>query len=64
MSGKLWIYWVVTVPATIVIVVLWWVWLANSDAITRFLVNGVVRVRTMMEAAVCWVWGKKEFTIE
>lgn len=37
MSGKLWIYWATTVPATIVIVVLWELWLANSDAIIKFL---------------------------
>ncbi|KAK4156191.1 hypothetical protein C8A00DRAFT_31001 [Chaetomidium leptoderma] len=36
-SGKLWIYWITTVPATIIIVVLWRIWLANSDPITRFL---------------------------
>ncbi|KAK0748327.1 hypothetical protein B0T21DRAFT_356331 [Apiosordaria backusii] len=32
-SGKMWIYWVTTLPATILIVVLWRVWLGNSDAI-------------------------------
>ncbi|KAK4041445.1 hypothetical protein C8A01DRAFT_45405 [Parachaetomium inaequale] len=35
-SDKLWLYWVTTVPATIIIVVLWRAWLANSDPITRF----------------------------
>ncbi|VBB72038.1 Putative protein of unknown function [Podospora comata] len=32
-SGKMWIYWVTTLPATILIVILWRVWLGNSDAI-------------------------------
>jgi hypothetical protein len=35
-SNKLWVYWVTTVPATIVIVIVWRVWLAKSDPITRF----------------------------
>lgn len=29
----MWIYWVTTLPATILIVILWRVWLGNSDAI-------------------------------
>jgi Mg2+ and Co2+ transporter CorA len=44
-SDKLWVYWVTTVPATIVIVVLWRVWLANSDAITRFMKQQVKSFR-------------------
>ncbi|KAL2021634.1 hypothetical protein VTK56DRAFT_6987 [Thermocarpiscus australiensis] len=36
-SGKLWIYWAITVPATIVIVIVWRIWLANSDVIMGFL---------------------------
>ena len=57
-SGKLWIYWVVTVPATIIIVVLWWVWLANSDAITRFLLRGVARLRTVLGTVVATLQGR------
>ncbi|KAK4245657.1 hypothetical protein C7999DRAFT_42807 [Corynascus novoguineensis] len=35
-SDKLWIYWATTVPATIITVALWRVWLANGDAIAKF----------------------------
>ncbi|KAL2132605.1 hypothetical protein VTI74DRAFT_3595 [Chaetomium olivicolor] len=38
-SGKLWIYWAATVPATIIIVILWRTWLANSDAIMSSVEN-------------------------
>ncbi|KAK3335949.1 hypothetical protein B0T19DRAFT_408056 [Cercophora scortea] len=40
-SNKLWVYWVIIVPATIIIVILWRVWLANSDRITKFLGAGM-----------------------
>lgn len=33
----MWVYWATTIPATIVVVVLWQIWLANSDAIVHFL---------------------------
>ncbi|KAK4129170.1 hypothetical protein N657DRAFT_676831 [Parathielavia appendiculata] len=36
-SDKLWIYWATTIPATIATVVLWQNWLANGDAIKKFL---------------------------
>jgi hypothetical protein len=29
-SNRLWVYWVITVPATIVVVIIWNVWLAYS----------------------------------
>lgn len=35
-SDKLWIYWATTVPATIITVALWRIWLANGDAIAKF----------------------------
>ncbi|KAK4132809.1 hypothetical protein BT67DRAFT_450775 [Trichocladium antarcticum] len=35
-SDKLWIYWATTVPGTIVIVILWRIWLAHSDSIIGF----------------------------
>ncbi|KAK4177754.1 hypothetical protein QBC36DRAFT_326389 [Triangularia setosa] len=35
-SGKMWIYWVTTLPATLLIVILWRVWLGNSDAIVAW----------------------------
>ena len=59
----MWIYWVVTVPATIIIVVLWWVWLANSDAITRFFLTGVAGFHTVLEAVVLWFLNRRKFTI-
>ncbi|GAB1310594.1 hypothetical protein MFIFM68171_00804 [Madurella fahalii] len=36
-SGKMWIYWAITLPATIVIVVIWRIWIAESDEIMGFL---------------------------
>ncbi|AEO53672.1 hypothetical protein MYCTH_2295331 [Thermothelomyces thermophilus ATCC 42464] len=35
-SDKLWIYWATTIPATIVTVVLWQVWLVYGDVIAKF----------------------------
>lgn len=49
MSDQLWIYWVTTVPATIIIVVLWRIWLANSDAITRSTKEWLERARALWE---------------
>ncbi|KAK3941799.1 hypothetical protein QBC46DRAFT_381473 [Diplogelasinospora grovesii] len=36
-SGKLWVYWAVTIPLTILVVVVWRVWLACSDRIMKSL---------------------------
>lgn len=36
MSDKLWIYWATTIPATVVSVLLWRMWLAHNDSIVQF----------------------------
>ena len=41
MSNKLWIYWITAIPATIVSVVLWRMWLAYNDSIVRFFKRGL-----------------------
>jgi hypothetical protein len=38
-SNRLWIYWVITVPATIVVVIIWNIWLAYSR-LQKFLKTG------------------------
>ncbi len=35
MSDKLWVYWVTAIPATIISVVLWRIWLARNDTIVQ-----------------------------
>jgi hypothetical protein len=35
-SDKLWIYWATTIPATVVSVILWRMWLAHNDFIVKF----------------------------
>lgn len=38
-SNRLWIYWVITVPATVVVVIAWYLWLAHSR-VRNFLKTG------------------------
>ena len=51
-SDKLWVYWATTVPATIVIVVLWRIWLANSDELLH------LYAKTLVGAKNAWKRGK------
>ncbi|KAK3694517.1 hypothetical protein B0T22DRAFT_452698 [Podospora appendiculata] len=46
-SSKLWVYWATIVPATIIIVILWRVWLASSDRIAKFLGAGMEWVKDL-----------------
>ena len=36
MSDQLWIYWAAAIPATIVSVVLGWMWPAHNDSLGKF----------------------------
>ena len=49
-SNKLWIYFVTTVPATFVIVIVWRVWLAKSDPITRFFKQQIKWLRALWKS--------------
>jgi hypothetical protein len=35
-SSQQWIYWATAVPATIIVVILWSIWLAHNDTIVGF----------------------------
>lgn len=45
-SDKMWIYWATTIPATIVIVIIWRIWILYSDVAMDF----VQKIKT-------WCWG-------
>jgi hypothetical protein len=38
-SNRLWIYWVITVPATVIVVIIWNLWLAHSR-VQKYLKSG------------------------
>ncbi len=49
MSDKLWIFWVTSVPATIITVVLWRSWLAHNDPIMQFFMGWPGRARALLK---------------
>ncbi len=49
MSDKLWIFWVTSVPATIVTVVLWQSCLAYNDPIVQFFMGWLGRAHVLFK---------------
>ena len=47
MSDKLWIFWVTSVPATIITVFLWRTWLAHNDSIMQLVAEWPGRARAL-----------------